>query len=79
MDISKQIEFCEDYCGKLTNIQIELIKKYIEENKFVGVGHDIGTLDFHPTYEERNIKKIILPDGHNKPASIHGIIKYNEE
>lgn len=78
MDELDEIKFCEEYCGTLSKQQKNLIKKYVAENRFLGVGHPPATLNFYPLYKDGWVKKIIFPDGNYMIPSDRGIIYYNK-
>lgn len=47
----REIEFCEYYCGTLTEEQIAVLNHKIKTGKFLGVARSIAGMTYQPAFE----------------------------
>lgn len=75
---AKELEFCEKWCGKLSDDQIILLKYNIGMGRFCGIGRGIGIgmPDFFPCVLIKNEINIIDKAGYYQFASKEGYMPY---
>ena len=68
-----ELEFIHAYCFYLTYTQNLVAERCIRNKSFIGVGREIGGMDFLPMIRiEGKPDRVIRPDGFTTPAAADG-------
>jgi hypothetical protein len=74
-----EIEFCEHWCGELTDVQRIVTECCIKKGQFLGVGRAVGRMVFMPLIQTRVLgasMDVIDAAGYRQLASVDGTRAY---
>ena len=70
--MNSPIDFCEKWCGNLSEIQKNIIEEKCRNNSFVGCAFAPGTLSLLPCYSIKDVLYVIDENGYYQLASNAG-------